>query len=98
VGRRKQLFTSSAAFFFPIPKKFTLLLSKSPELVRRRTSKTQRVADIIDYIMDDSIEGGNALASFTDERSEEAFQGGDDSTGKKQHGKASIVLRNSQTP
>ena len=54
--------------------------------------KTQRGPDNIDIIMNGSIEGEHALASFTDERSMEDFQG-DDSMGKKQQGKASTVLR-----
>jgi hypothetical protein len=42
--------------------------------------KPQRLADNIDIILYDSIEGENALASFAHERSLEDFQG-DDSTG-----------------
>jgi hypothetical protein len=42
--------------------------------------KPQGVADNIEIIMYDSIQGENALASFVDERPMEDFQG-DDSTG-----------------
>jgi hypothetical protein len=85
VCRRKQyrVYRNLSASVEPIllfseTKKDTLLFWKP------RSRKTQRVADIIDNIMGDSIEGENSLASFTDERSTEASQGGDDSTGKKQ--------------
>jgi hypothetical protein len=46
--------------------------------------------------MQDSIEGENALASFTDEHSTESFRG-DNSTGKSE-AKEKLELRISQTP
>ena len=76
--------TSSAA------KETILRFSEQHTLLfwKPRKRKTQRVADTIDNIMDDSIEGENALASLTDERPMEDLQGIDDSTGKKQQRKS----------